>query len=137
MDALRPANPGEQPQFIKDLNAQFANSGIKVNAGGILTILGLTAAAGLVGAYYLSKCTSGKGWDFSAIETDETGNIFSSDGNKTQTGEKTTELDQNGKPKTGGTANRAASDAETEAQEDTEYAEESEYTEETDTTESE
>lgn len=137
LDALRPANPGEQPQFIKDLNAQFANSGIKVNAGGILTILGLTAAAGLVGAYYLSKCTSGKGWDFSAIETDETGNIFSSDGNKTQTGEKTTELDQNGKPKTGGTANRAASDAETEAQEDTEYAEESEYTEETDTTESE
>ena len=54
LDALRPANPGEQPQFIKDLNAQFANSGIKVNAGGILTILGLTAAAGLVGAYYLS-----------------------------------------------------------------------------------
>ena len=137
LDALRPANPGEQPQFIKDLNAQFANSGIKVNAGGILTILGLTAAAGLVGAYYLSKCTSGKGWDFSAIKTDETGNIFSSDGNKTPTGEKTTELDQNGKPKTDGTANRAASDAETEAQEDTEYAEESEYTEETDTTESE
>ena len=113
LDALRPGRAGEEPQWLKDLNAQIAASGVKVNAGGILTILGLTAAAALVGAFYLSKCTTGTGWDFGK---DENGlSILSSDGNKKLESEKETELDQNGKEKKAGTGTRAAAGEETES----------------------
>ncbi|MDD7585506.1 MAG: Rib/alpha-like domain-containing protein [Corynebacterium glucuronolyticum] len=125
LDALRPGRPGEEPQWLKDLNAQFANTGIKVNAGGILTIVGLTAAAALVGAYYLSKCTSGKGWDFTKIETD--GNLFSSEGKKEVVDEKETTIDRDGKEKDA-TVTRSAAGEEVESEDysdvyETEYAE--------------
>ncbi|MDY6050432.1 MAG: Rib/alpha-like domain-containing protein [Corynebacterium sp.] len=87
-----PQGPDLTPQFIKDINAQFAKSGVQINVGGIVTILGLLAAAALVGAYYLSKCTSGTGWDFSAIEGGASG-ALSSDAQPEKVGEQKTNVD--------------------------------------------
>ena len=76
LDSLKINNPDNQPQWLKDANAKLAAMGSNVNVAGIMSILGLVAAASLVGMYYATKCINGKAWDFtnlsSAADADQT-----------------------------------------------------------------
>ncbi|MDK6567241.1 YPDG domain-containing protein, partial [Corynebacterium pyruviciproducens] len=76
LDSLKINNPDNQPQWLKDANAKLAAMGSNVNVAGIMSILGLVAAASLVGMYYATKCINGKAWHFegmsSAADADQT-----------------------------------------------------------------
>ena len=83
-DELRKLNPfGEngipQPQWVRDGNAWLASIGAQINVPGILALLGAAAFIAATGAYYASKCTTGVGWDFSAVSEDENANLSSDD----------------------------------------------------------
>ncbi|MDD7586867.1 MAG: YPDG domain-containing protein [Corynebacterium glucuronolyticum] len=93
LDSLKINNPGNQPQWLKDANAQLAAMGSNVNVGGILSILGLVAAASLVGMYYATKCLNGTAWDFSNMSSsDAEGTEANTNGSSTKPeGEKDTE----------------------------------------------
>ena len=54
---------------MKDANAKLAAMGSNVNVAGIMSILGLVAAASLVGMYYATKCINGKAWDFTNLSS--------------------------------------------------------------------
>ncbi|WP_236589162.1 YPDG domain-containing protein [Corynebacterium glucuronolyticum] len=69
LDSVKINNPDNQPQWLKDANAQLAAMGSNVNVGGILSILGLVAAASIVGMYYATKCINGKAWDFTNLSS--------------------------------------------------------------------
>ena len=80
MDKFKINNTGnqvEQPEVIKQINSQIAATGIEINGAGIAAILGLTAAAALIAAYYLSKCITGEGWNFG--EDGDIKSVLSSD----------------------------------------------------------
>ena len=69
LDSLKINNPDNQPQWLKDANAKLAAMGSNVNVAGIMSILGLVAAASLVGMYYATKCINGKAWDFTNLSS--------------------------------------------------------------------
>ncbi|EPD68021.1 hypothetical protein HMPREF1219_02441 [Corynebacterium pyruviciproducens ATCC BAA-1742] len=69
LNSIRITDPNNQPQWLKDANAQLAAMGSNVNVAGILSILGLVAAASIVGMYYATKCINGKAWDFSNMSS--------------------------------------------------------------------
>ena len=95
LDSLKINNPGNQPQWLKDANAQLAAMGSNVNVAGILSILGLVAAASLVGMYYATKCINGKAWKFEGLSSgssDAEGTEANTNGSSTKPeGEKDTE----------------------------------------------
>ena len=95
LDSLKINNPGNQPQWLKDANAQLAAMGSNVNVAGILSILGLVAAASLVGMYYATKCINGKAWKFDGMSSgssDAEGTEANTNGSSTKPeGEKDTE----------------------------------------------
>ena len=83
-DELRRLNPfGDngfrQPQWMEDGNRWLASIGAQINIPGILALLGAAAFIAVTGAYYASKCTTGVGWDFSAVSEDENANLSSED----------------------------------------------------------
>ena len=108
LNSLRSSEPGDQPQWLKDANAQLAAMGSNVNVAGILSILGLVAAASIVGMYYATKCLNGEAWNFTGMssgssDTNTDGDNGSSDKSKKPTTTPTSEAptSEASKPATG------------------------------------
>ena len=64
---------------MEDGNRWLASIGAQINIPGMLALLGAAAFIAVTGAYYASKCTTGVGWDFSAVSEDENANLSSED----------------------------------------------------------
>ncbi len=102
LNSLHSSEPGDQPQWLKDANAQLAAMGSNVNVAGILSILGLVAAASIVGMYYATKCLNGEAWNFTGM---------SSGSNDTNTDGDNGSSDKSNKPTTTPTSEAPTSEA--------------------------